>query len=52
MQLKMKGHKGEEPNHEPRHMTTIESYGPRTELKSFGMEEEGKDIIPGLAKCG
>lgn len=42
MQLKMRVHEGEELNHEPKHMTTIQSEGPRTELKSFGMEEEGK----------
>ena len=32
-----------------KHMTTIKSEAPRTELKSMYEEEEGKEFIPGLA---
>ena len=33
-----------------RHMTTIKSEGPRTELKSMFEVEEAKECIPGLAE--
>lgn len=48
MQLKLKGIEGEDINHEPKHMTTIQSEGPRTELKSLCEIEEGKEFMPGL----
>ena len=40
---------GSKNDQEQKHMTTIKSEGPRTELKSMFEADEGKDFVPGLA---
>ena len=37
-------------DHHQKHMTTIKSEGPRTELKSMFEEEEGREFVPGIAR--